>query len=198
MLRGHASSAQFLRMKSTSKIPPLRVLVALAGKLESEAVASRISAAHGFVGLTDEADPAEVRIGYRCGRESPLPSLTLSKLGMPGIETAVCECCRSISRNTSWELLLDACIAAANRNPRTPRPLAVLGPRHELGKLTRRELEVLRLVGHGKSIAECAEALGVAPSTIGNHKYRLMRKLDVRNSLQLLRIALRHGLAEID
>ncbi len=63
--------------------------------------------------------------------------------------------------------------------------------------LTRRELEVLRLVGLGKTVNQCADSLGVRPSTVGNHKYRLMRKLGVTTSLQLLRIAVRNGLADL-
>lgn len=67
-----------------------------------------------------------------------------------------------------------------------------------LSRLTRREIEVLRLVGFGMSVNECAEHLGVSPSTVGNHKYRLMRKLKVNTSLQLLRIAVSNGLAELE
>lgn len=62
--------------------------------------------------------------------------------------------------------------------------------------MTPRERDVLCLVGQGKTVGQCAEEMGVADSTIGNHKYRLMRKLNAKNSLQLLRIAVRSGLAD--
>ncbi|TWT90103.1 Oxygen regulatory protein NreC [Pseudobythopirellula maris] len=66
-----------------------------------------------------------------------------------------------------------------------------------LNGLTRREREVLALVGQGMSVRECAEALSIAESTIDNHKYRLMKKLGVKKSLELIRIALRNGVIEL-
>ncbi|MEO0530213.1 MAG: LuxR C-terminal-related transcriptional regulator [Planctomycetota bacterium] len=185
-------------MKTSPDPDPLRVLVSMDGSLESETFASRLNATPGFAGLIDEIEQAEVCLSDECGRSLPVPTLVLTKWGRAAYDAAGCGCCQPISRDTSWQLLLDALIAAADRDPRPTTQLSLSGPPNELGTLTRRELDVLQLVGHGKSIAECAEALGVAPSTIGNHKYRLMRKLDVNNSLQLMRIAVRHGLADIE
>lgn len=185
-------------MSQQPDVDPLHVLVSMEGTLESEAFANRINAARGFVGLIDAIEQAEVRLANQCGQSLPLPSLVLSHWSDTGTEIAACSCCPSISRNSSWASLLDACVEAADRDPRPVEQLSISGPPNELGTLTRRELDVLRLVGYGNSIAECAEAMGVAPSTVGNHKYRLMRKLDVSNSLQLLRIVVRHGLADIE
>lgn len=96
-----------------------------------------------------------------------------------------------VSHQTSWPRLLDALAAACGRKPGRGLPTT-----EALSCLTRRELDVLRLVGLGKSVSECAKELGVTNSTIGNHKYRLMRKLGVTNSLQLLRIAVQNGVAD--
>lgn len=45
--------------------------------------------------------------------------------------------------------------------------------------LTRRERAVLALIGSGRSAVEIAEALGISPRTVANHKRRLYAKLGV-------------------
>jgi two-component system response regulator NreC len=62
--------------------------------------------------------------------------------------------------------------------------------------LTRREIEVLKLVALGHSVKHCAELLDIAPSTLDNHKSRLMKKLGLHKSLELVRFAVREGLIE--
>lgn len=63
-----------------------------------------------------------------------------------------------------------------------------------LEKLTQRELEVLRYLSQGLSVKQCARILNLAHSTVDNHKSRLMKKLDVHNSVELTRLAIREGL----
>jgi DNA-binding NarL/FixJ family response regulator len=66
-----------------------------------------------------------------------------------------------------------------------------------LSILTPREMEVLKLVALGHSVKHCAELLDLAPSTVDNHKSRLMKKLGVHKSLDLTRLAIREGLVNI-
>ncbi|WED66568.1 DNA-binding response regulator [Synoicihabitans lomoniglobus] len=63
--------------------------------------------------------------------------------------------------------------------------------------LTNRELEVLEFVAQGFDDAEVAEALMIATGTAHKHRQSLMRKLDVRTSLKLLRRALQLGYGRI-
>lgn len=67
----------------------------------------------------------------------------------------------------------------------------------QLSTLTRRELDVLKLIAMGHSVKRCAEILDLAPSTIDNHKSRMMKKLGVHKSLDLTRLALREGLVSV-
>jgi two-component system, NarL family, response regulator NreC len=60
--------------------------------------------------------------------------------------------------------------------------------------LTLRELQVMRMLAGGKSVSQCAAALGIAQSTIGNHKSRLMKKLGVHKATELTCRAIRDGL----
>ncbi|MEM8864867.1 MAG: LuxR C-terminal-related transcriptional regulator [Planctomycetota bacterium] len=64
-----------------------------------------------------------------------------------------------------------------------------------LKELTRRERQILELVSGGASVRECAESLHIAESTVDNHKSRLMKKVGVRKSSELVRFAFRVGIA---
>jgi DNA-binding NarL/FixJ family response regulator len=63
-------------------------------------------------------------------------------------------------------------------------------------QLTERELEVLKLIGHGKTTPEIAELLFVAQSTVETHRRNLLSKLGLRNSLELVRYAIGQGLLD--
>jgi DNA-binding NarL/FixJ family response regulator len=62
------------------------------------------------------------------------------------------------------------------------------------GRLSPREREVFHLVVDGKTTKEIARALGISVKTADNHRYRLMDKLGVHNTAELVRYAARHGL----
>jgi two-component system, NarL family, response regulator NreC len=59
--------------------------------------------------------------------------------------------------------------------------------------LTRREREVLHLVGEGYTSAEIAERLVISPRTVDMHRRRLARKLSLSGQAALVRYALQHG-----
>jgi DNA-binding NarL/FixJ family response regulator len=65
-----------------------------------------------------------------------------------------------------------------------------------LESLTPRELEVLRLIGRGRSRREIAGELCRSPKTIDGHQDRLMRKLGLETRTDLVRFAIREGFAE--
>jgi len=63
-----------------------------------------------------------------------------------------------------------------------------------LSRLTARELDVLELLAAGLSVHRCAQRLRLSPFTIDNHKARLLRKLGVHKTSQLVLLAIREGL----
>ncbi len=72
---------------------------------------------------------------------------------------------------------------------------------HDLGllaKLTRRELQVLKMIGDGYSAAAIAEQLFRSKRTIQWHRASLGRKLGVTNRVMLAQIAYAAGLPEFD
>jgi two-component system, NarL family, invasion response regulator UvrY len=60
--------------------------------------------------------------------------------------------------------------------------------------LSPRELEVLRLVVAGHRSAEIARSLSVSIKTIDSHRSNMYRKLAIRNTVDLVRIASLHGI----
>jgi len=66
-------------------------------------------------------------------------------------------------------------------------------PPHEV--LSDREFQVLQMLTSGKSINDIAETLALSAKTISTHKMRLMQKLGLGNNAELIRYAIRHGLA---
>jgi predicted ATPase/DNA-binding CsgD family transcriptional regulator len=64
-----------------------------------------------------------------------------------------------------------------------------------LNQLTKRELEILRLVAQGMSDAQVAERLVLSPRTVNAHLTSVYRKIDVNSRAAATRFAIEHGLA---
>ncbi|MEO7197816.1 MAG: response regulator transcription factor [Solirubrobacterales bacterium] len=62
--------------------------------------------------------------------------------------------------------------------------------------LTPREEEVVKLVAEAHTNKEIAELLGLAEKTAENHRSNAMRKLGMRDRVELVRYAIRRGLIE--
>jgi DNA-binding NarL/FixJ family response regulator len=72
----------------------------------------------------------------------------------------------------------------------TPHVAAKLAASPDKPALTVREREVLTLIVDGKRMRELAAILNVKPRTIAFHKYRIMKKLNVHSSAELIRTAI--------
>jgi len=67
-------------------------------------------------------------------------------------------------------------------------------PEDPYGSLTPREREVFHLVVEGRTTKEVARVLGISVKTAENHRTRMMDKLAVHNTAELVRWAARRGL----
>jgi DNA-binding NarL/FixJ family response regulator len=74
-------------------------------------------------------------------------------------------------------------LSSAGRDPHSP--IKLLGSR---------EQQVLGLLGQRLSNEEIAELLGCAPSTVADHRKRIMRKLDLHRIEEVIDYAIRHGM----
>lgn len=62
--------------------------------------------------------------------------------------------------------------------------------------LSLRELLVLKLVADDMTSKEIATRLGLKPATVDTYRSRVMRKLEVKGTAGLVRLAIRHGLIQ--
>ncbi len=71
------------------------------------------------------------------------------------------------------------------------------GAKHPVANLTPREQETLRLIAEGYASKEIAERMHIAVDTVQVHRKNLMRKLDIHRQTELVRYALREGIASL-
>ena len=83
--------------------------------------------------------------------------------------------------------------SAVARTPNHVR-IAIADVSHEeQARLTRRQQQVVQLIGEGRSMKEIAAALNVSTRTVESYKYGAMALLRVRNTAELIRYALRES-----
>lgn len=87
--------------------------------------------------------------------------------------------------------------ASARGAAKTDTSGSAPAPETRLSGLTVREAEILRLIGKGLSRVEIAEQLSRSVKTIDGHQDRIMKKLGVGSRTELIRFAIREGLAEV-
>ena len=66
-------------------------------------------------------------------------------------------------------------------------------PRHR--SLSDREFQVMRMLGTGKTPTETARTLGLGKTTIATYRARILDKLNLQNSAEIVRYAVEHQLA---
>jgi DNA-binding NarL/FixJ family response regulator len=89
--------------------------------------------------------------------------------------------------------------ALAHRIRRTSNgyQLATVSQHSLLAQLSARERQVMQLLAEGRSVAQCAEALGLSHSTVDNHKSRIMKKLGIHKASELTVRAIQEGLIHL-
>lgn len=65
-------------------------------------------------------------------------------------------------------------------------------------ELTPRQRQVLQLLAEGKSAKEIGAILEISARTVETHKYKMMDDLGVKTTAELVRHAIKHGLAALD
>lgn len=104
---------------------------------------------------------------------------------------------REVARSRSGTFVLGPKVRALCAAPAGPNAPAPGGTRPtRLDNLTDRELEVLRLIGKGLSRVQIAHELSRSAKTVDGHQDRIMKKLGVSTRAELMRFAIREGLAE--
>jgi DNA-binding NarL/FixJ family response regulator len=97
------------------------------------------------------------------------------------------ELVHAIEAASRGERHLDGSLSAAAA-PRAPMPTGSATPR-----LTHRETDVLKFTALGHSNKSIAAMLGIAVKTVEVHKTNAMRKLDIRDRIEIVRFARLQG-----
>jgi two-component system response regulator NreC len=126
-----------------------------------------------IVVLTMQENPAYAR-----------QALSAGALGYVLKETADSELLEAVRRATAGDSYL---------NPGLGARIAV---EVSSGRLSARELEVLRLIAFGHTNAEIADSLGLSVRTVENHRAHIQKKLQLSSRAELVRYAREHGLME--
>lgn len=85
-------------------------------------------------------------------------------------------------------------VAGTHAKERTSKSSTPVLPTHPDG-LTRREVEVLRLIAEGRTDAQVAEQLVISPRTVNHHLTSIYRKIHVTSRAAATRYAFEHRLA---
>jgi PAS domain S-box-containing protein len=115
--------------------------------------------------------------------------LDISILVVPGVRSDLATTVhlfRDVTASREIETLVRERLARASA-PAGPDPSSA-------DALTRRELEVLRLVAGGANTRAVAERLHLSPATVRNHVQNIFGKLGVHSRLEAAAYATRHGL----
>jgi DNA-binding NarL/FixJ family response regulator len=127
------------------------------------------------------------------------PILVLSMHGEPLYAKRALEAGAAgyVTKNASPEELLTAVrrVTAGGRYVEAELAQALAAPAAgaPLDGLTARELEIMRLLAGGASLAEIAEAVGVGYKTVANNCVQIKSKLGVTRTADLVRLAIETG-----
>jgi two-component system invasion response regulator UvrY len=108
-----------------------------------------------------------------------------------------------ITKHTASDALLRAVREVAKGELFLERDIAqkialygIGGAEDPFQELSDREFEVLRMLAEGKSVVAIAEGLFLSPKTVGTYQTRIMQKLSLNNTAELVRLAIRKGLIQ--
>lgn len=96
-----------------------------------------------------------------------------------------------IPKSTESHLMVEWLECVMSGEKIFPRPVRKAAPSQVF---TEREIEILRLIGKGKSNTEIAETLFITVHTVKTHRRNMLRRLHASNTSQLLKIGFENNL----
>jgi DNA-binding NarL/FixJ family response regulator len=173
-------------------------IVTAAHGVPSLAPARAAATAEELVALVRRTSPALVLLDAHLPGVGPIEALR--RMRALGNDTTVIMLAGAGDEITlDRAIALGAAVPQQSRGSAAPRPVAP-APRTDSrrgaapGELTRRELEVLSGMSHGRSNAQIGAELFLSEDTVKTHARRLFRKLGAADRAQAVAIGLRAGL----
>jgi DNA-binding NarL/FixJ family response regulator len=147
-----------------------------------------------------------LQAAYELGRHRP--DMRLLMLSMHDSEQYLYEALKAgasgyVLKSGADRDLVDACRAAMRGEPflypaAVARLIADLlaRPEEPPDPLTPRELQIVKLIAEAHTSDEIARVLSLSPRTVDRHRENILRKLGMRDRVELTRYAIRRGLVE--
>ncbi len=123
----------------------------------------------------------------------PLPTklLQLGAMGYLTKDSAAEEMLQAIQKVFEGEQYLSAPIAQkmalSSLKPSKASPL---------DDLSEREMQVMLMITRGLTVNQIGEKLFLSPKTVGTYRYRMFEKLGIKNDIELMHFAIKHGVFE--
>ena len=95
-----------------------------------------------------------------------------------------------------YRRLLSSAGAGTAQSPNLPAPGGDQGQK-DLEVLSKRERQVLERVAEGWTNSQIGPSLGISAKTVARHRERIMHKLNLHSSTELVKFAIRTGLIDI-
>lgn len=106
------------------------------------------------------------------------------------VESELIDAIRAVKRG---DLYVHPAMTRALLKEIAPTPISQDTP---VESLTRREIDVLRLIAQGYTNRQTAESLSISVRTVESHRANLMGKLNLHSRVDLVRYAKEHGFIE--
>lgn len=133
--------------------------------------------------LTVSENADNIREAFRAG----ISGYVMKKAGKAELERAL----RTLARGEKYfsesvmTQLMALPVETVRPTDEAPAPIA---------PLTDRELEIIGLIAQELSTNAIAEKLFISPGTVETHRHNILRKLGVKNSIGIIKYAVKHGL----
>ena len=133
-----------------------------------------------FIFLTFHEEPAMVMEAFRAGASG----YVIKRSAVSELTEAIDRVLRGGGTFVSSAIAGEAMQTIA-RNPKNMEPAL---------ELTSRQREVVQLLAEGRAMKEVAEILGIAVSTVADHKYHTMDILQLKSNADLYKYAIENGI----
>lgn len=72
------------------------------------------------------------------------------------------------------------------------------GDNQIFASLSKREMQIVLMTVNGLGPSEIADLLSLSPKTVSSYRHRIFEKLDIKNDVGLMKLAIQYGIIDLD
>ncbi|OLD03571.1 MAG: hypothetical protein AUI99_04275 [Gemmatimonadetes bacterium 13_1_40CM_3_69_22] len=158
-------------------------------------ITERVDSQDGFMRALRDFAPDVVLADHRLGQFDAAAALQAVRAARPIVPLiVVVDALDAQMVAASLRAGVEDVVLKSNLTRLRPAIEAALAVRRPLGKLSPRQLEVLRLLSEGQPTRDIALRLRISVKTVETHRAEVMKRLDIHDVPGLVRYAVRVGL----